>query len=151
MQSKTRRKNSKKRWIGRVLQKSVAPVEPMPKHRCIRWLSEDPTPWCLWGTGWTDGITTGIGVLGILCSKDDVKRPGEDPSAPDEPMITVSAVRSSTATSGYEWPDEPTLPQPEASVHPMIRRFSADRWSNCYKTWWPIYVSPRPFEGCWSC
>ena len=47
MQSKTRIKNSKKRWIGWVLQKSLAPEEPMPKHRCIRWLSEDPTPWCL--------------------------------------------------------------------------------------------------------
>ena len=37
--------------------------------------------------------------------------------------VMTSAVRSSTATPGYEWPDEPTLPQPEASVHPMIRRF----------------------------
>ena len=45
MQSKTRRKNSKKRRIGRVLQKSEAPEEPMPKHWCIQWLSEDPTPY----------------------------------------------------------------------------------------------------------
>ena len=26
---------------------SGAPEEPMPKHRCIRRLSEEPTPWCL--------------------------------------------------------------------------------------------------------
>src|SRR4026208_2030865 len=60
-----------------------------------------------------------------------------------QPMITASAVRSSTATSGYEGPDEPTLPLPEASVHPVIRRFLANRWSNGYKTWWPIYT-PHP-------
>ena len=41
------------------------------------------------------------------------------------------------ATSVYEWPEEPTLPLPEASVLPVIRRFSANRWSNGYKTWWP--------------
>ena len=27
--------------------------------------------------------------------------------------------------------------------YPVIRRFSANRWSNGYKTWWPIYT-PHP-------
>ena len=25
--------------------RSVAPEEPTHEHRCIRWLSEEPTPW----------------------------------------------------------------------------------------------------------
>ena len=33
--------------VEETVKKSVAPVEPMPKHRCIRCLSEGPTPWCL--------------------------------------------------------------------------------------------------------
>ena len=38
------------------------------------------------GTGWTDGSKRGIGALGVLCSKDDVKSPGEVSSAPVEPV-----------------------------------------------------------------
>src|SRR6185437_9774805 len=60
-----------------------------------------------------------------------------------QPVITASAVRTSTATSVCECPEELTLPLPEASVLWVIRRFSADRWSNGYKTWWPIYT-PHP-------
>ena len=33
--------------------------------------------------------------------------------------------------------------QVEASVHPVIRRFSADRWSNGYKTWC-LYIRLTP-------
>jgi len=199
MQSKTRRKNSKKCWNGRVLQKFVALVEPMPiasvHPMVVGWSDalvldaslstfEDQVK-IMWGTGWTDGITSGIGALGILCSRDDVKCPREDPSAPVQPTEHRSKVSEqwrqqkrrvqqldqllcvtgwtdalsigltdgpwSTATvseaNGYfsclEWPDEPTLPLQEASVHPMIRSFSADHWSNGYKTWWPIYT-PHP-------
>ena len=78
------KKNTK---IGRVLQKPIAPEEPMPKHRCIRWLSEEPTPWLwckterlqlLWVTGLTDALCIGL---------------------TDGPWSRCSCVRKPTATS----------------------------------------------------
>ena len=34
-----------------------------------------------------DGPRKGIGALAGLCTRDDVKYPGEDPSAPVQPMV----------------------------------------------------------------
>ena len=70
---------------------------------------EEPTPWAsehpmvvgrtdamtegnrsqvsLWAPDEPTGQKRGIGALGVLCSRDDVKRPGEDSSAPDEPVM----------------------------------------------------------------
>ena len=74
------------------------------QHRCIRWLSEVPTPWhrCKFEhqieikrrpsqdsqvTGWTDGVKLGISALDVLCSRDDVKHAAAKSSAPVEPVV----------------------------------------------------------------
>ena len=43
--SDDKEKRSKARRAAPTALRSVAPEEPTHEHRCIRWLSEEPTPW----------------------------------------------------------------------------------------------------------
>jgi len=51
------------------------------------WCRRETKPSQPIGTGWTDGPRKGIGALGVLCSRDDVKCPGEVSSALVEPTV----------------------------------------------------------------
>ena len=138
------------------------------KHRCIRWLSDEPTGQKGASVHWASYVPETMSraqekflqhrfnrrSIGVYHWCNDVSVQEKILSAPVEPVkhrciasvqpvVSASAVRSPTATSGYERPDEPTLPRQEASVLPVIRRFTADRWCNGYKTRWPIYT-PHP-------
>ena len=117
MQSNTRKKNSKKRWIGRVLLKSVAPEEPMPiasVHPMVVgrsdalalvqvWVPNGIKPSQALGTGWTDGVKRGIGAFNVPCSRDDVKCQGAKSSLPEEPVPTGVKHRSNdvSKSNGY--------------------------------------------------
>ena len=51
------------------------------------WCRRESNPSQPIGTGGTDGPRKGIGALGVLCTRDDVKCPGEVSSAPVQPTV----------------------------------------------------------------
>ena len=53
----------------------------------VLWCRRETKPSQPIGTGGTDGPRKGIGALGVLCTRDDVKRPGEVSSAPVQPTV----------------------------------------------------------------
>ena len=61
-----------------------ASVHPMVDGRTDAMAEGNQSQVSLWAPDEPTGQKGGIGTLGVLCSRDDVKSPGEDSSAPVE-------------------------------------------------------------------
>ena len=166
MQSKTRRKNSKKRWIGRVLLKSVAPEEPMliaSVHPMVVGRSDalalvqvwEPLEikWRKkWSTGWTDGFKIGIGAFNVPCSRDDVKRAGAKSSAPVELVVRRSKASEQWRQQGQWLQDDQESPvKPTSYVAKMVSyvifQYNVLAIDDTHNTWTNIWLLRWPFSG----
>ena len=127
-QSKSHSNPSQNSWKQR---KSVAPVEPVPKHRSIRCMAEGPMPCRSIFSGWRQESSKApvepmvkkisTGAMKVFCSREHVLVDLNSSSAPVEPTLHKQNTGALNVLCSRElvWVDQWTSSAP---VEPMCHR-----------------------------